>query len=97
MAIVRRSMMGVGVLGSMAVLSAVACAHEEHTQADITLLREAAAVLKASRPDLAQGLSTYADREANEWDEMNKEQQEKEEVGEQREPQDEQGEQAPHH
>ena len=41
-----------------------AFAHDPEHEPDIRMLREAAAALKPSRPDLAQRLSEYADHEA---------------------------------
>ena len=93
--ILRRVVVGVLLMGSMVFLSTAAFAHEKQTQQDIEdikLLRDAAAVLQQSRPDLAKGLSNYADREAGESDEMTEEQDEKEEMGEMAEPKEERGE-----
>ncbi len=65
-------------------------AHAEHAQADIKLLRDAAAALRQSRPELAKGLNNYADLEMEELNEKD----EKEEIGEKREPKEERGERA---
>ncbi len=43
--------------------------HEEHSTDDIKTLKDAAAALKASNPDLSEKLNKYADREANEKEE----------------------------
>ena len=71
-------------------------AHGAHAKADLKLLRDAASALAQSRPDLAQGLNAYANREASEMDERAREAHEKEETGEQVEPRDEQHEQIRH-
>jgi hypothetical protein len=42
---------------------------EEHSSADIQMLRDASAALKASNPDLSEKLGKYADREAKEMEE----------------------------
>ncbi len=39
---------------------------EEHSKGDIQMLRDAAAALKITNPDLSEKLSKYADREAKE-------------------------------
>ena len=57
---------------------AVSPAHgAEHSKADIQMLRDAAAALKASNPDLADKLSQYSDREEKEVTEEETEEHEK--------------------
>ena len=92
----RRVLLVALLLGASALVSTGAFAHEKQDQADVKLLRDAAAALRQSHPDLAQGLSEYADREAKELDEETEEESEQEEVGEKAEPQEEQRENAKH-
>ena len=92
----RRVLLAVLLLGASALVSTGAFAHEKQDQADVQLLRDAAAALRQSHPDLAQGLSQYADMEAKEWDTETEEEREKEEVGEKAEPQEEQREHVKH-
>jgi len=84
----------IAIFGAVSLLYGVSFANEEHTPADIKLLRDAAVALQKSRPDLAQGLNNYADKEAKELEEMTKEKNEKEEVGEKVESKEEQAEAA---
>ena len=87
----RNVLLAVLLLGSGGLVSTVAYAHEKGDQADIALLRDAAAALKQSRPDLAQALRAFADRETNEVEES-AEGDEKEELGDADEPQEARGE-----
>ena len=50
-------------------MAADALAHDPEQEPDIRLLREAAAALTTSRPDLAKALTDYADREAQQAEE----------------------------
>ena len=93
MTIFRRMILTMVLVGTLVGVSTVASARE-HTEADIKMLRDAAAALKLPHPDLASGLSQYADKEAQELDQAMKESSEKEEAGEKVEPKDEQGENA---
>ncbi len=92
----RSVLLAVWLLGSSALVSTVAVANEQQDQADVTLLRDAAAALKQSHPDLAQALSAFADRETKELDEESEDGSEKEELGEQDEPQEERSENMKH-
>ena len=85
---VREMAVGTLLIGAMAGMPAIALAHAEHAEEDIKLLRDAAAALGPSHPDLAMGLSDYADREAEELEEATEEA----EAGETVEPEDERGE-----
>ena len=62
-----------GLLVSMMFVfshSTSAFAHgEEHSSADIQILRDAAAALQQSNPELSMKLTKYADREAEEQEE----------------------------
>ena len=50
-------------------MAADAFAHDPEQEPDIRLLRDAAAALTTSRPDLAHALTDYADREAQQAEE----------------------------
>ncbi len=67
-----RILMAVIFLSAMFVFShqGFSYAHEEeHSQADIQMLRDSAAALKVTNSDLSEKLSKYADREAKEENE----------------------------
>ena len=91
----------IGLVGCALLLPPTSFAHQhhaEHKKADIQLLRDSASALQTSRPDLANGLTAYADRETKELDErMTREEHEKEEPGEKVEPKNEQHESTPTH
>ncbi len=60
-------LMAVIFLSAMFVFShGLSYAHEEHSDADIQMLRDSATALKVTNPDLSEKLSKYADREAKE-------------------------------
>ena len=50
-------------------MAAGAFAHDPEQEPDIRMLRDAAAALKTSRPDLAHALTDYADREVQQQEE----------------------------
>ena len=77
------------VVGYSLCAPSISWAHAEHAKADIKLLKDAASALQQSRPDLADALTEYAEREGRELHEMTSEAREKEEAGEQGEPKDE--------
>jgi hypothetical protein len=62
----RRTIMAAAVLLSAcgAWTAVDASAHDPEQEPDIRMLRDAAAALKTPRPELAQALSEYADRQA---------------------------------
>ena len=64
----RRILLAV-VLGCGLWTASDAFAHDPEQESDIRMLREAAAALQSSRPDLAQRLSEYADHEAEQEEE----------------------------
>ena len=55
-------LIGVAMMGIVAVLATASFAEKEHSEADIKLLKDSAAALQQSRPDLAKGLTDYANR-----------------------------------
>lgn len=65
-----RILVAVVFLSTMFVFSnsGLSYAHEEgeHSKGDIQMLRDSAAALKATNPDLSEKLSKYADRETKE-------------------------------
>ena len=77
MKFLKSAVIGVAVLGMLAFLSSVSFAEEgcctlgkENHEAKGKLLKDAAAALQATHPDLAKGLSDCADakvKEAQEW------------------------------
>jgi hypothetical protein len=56
-------LIGVAIAGIVVGLTAAAFAEKEHSGADIKLLKDSAAALQQSHPDLAKGLTDYANRE----------------------------------
>jgi hypothetical protein len=76
MKLLRVLVIGLVVAGAAVFLSGLACAEEGctqgkkmHHEAKIKLLQDAATALQKSNPDLAKGLSDYADKEAKEMQE----------------------------
>jgi len=92
MKLLRGALILVAIFAALSFMYGLSFANGENTQADIKLLRDAAAALQQSRPDLALQLNHYADREARELGAMTNEKTEKEEVGEKVEPKEEQAE-----
>lgn len=73
MKILRTILVGLAVVGMVAFLSSLSFAEEGCKQgkmmnhdAKVKLLQDSAAALQKSNPDLAKGLSDYADKEAKE-------------------------------
>ena len=64
----RRMLLAV-VLGCGLWTAGDAFAHDPEQEPDIRMLREAAAALKPSRPDLVERLTEYADHEAEQAEE----------------------------
>lgn len=89
MKLFRRALLISAILGAVSLLSGLAFAEEQPTQADIKLLRDAASALQNSQADLAQGLSNYADKEAKELEEGANQKSSKDEIGEKVEPKEE--------
>ncbi len=92
MKVLKYVLIGVAVVGVVAMLRTASFAGKEHSEADIKLLKDAAAALGKSNPDLANRLADYANREAGEQEDMAKEKNEKEEAGEKAEPKEERNE-----
>lgn len=77
-----RVLMAVIFLSAMFVFSHPGFSYadeEEHSKGDIQMLRDSAAALKATNPDLSDRLSKYANREENEAKEGAQESEEAEE------------------
>ena len=58
--------LGVCLAGFVVLLSSVSFAEGKHHKIDLALIRKAALALQAAHPDLAAGLTKYADDEAKE-------------------------------
>lgn len=56
-------LIGIAIAGIITVLATASFAEKEHSKADIKLLKDSAAALQQSHPDLAKGLIDYANRE----------------------------------
>lgn len=82
MKVLKYAFIGVAIIGMVVLLTTASFAEKEHNKADIKLLKDSAAALQQSHPDLAKGLTDYANREAGEQEEMNEEKNEKEEARE---------------
>ncbi|MCX5707097.1 MAG: hypothetical protein NTW13_05545 [Candidatus Omnitrophica bacterium] len=80
----------IAIFGAVTLLLGLSYANGENAQADIKLLRDSAVALQVSRPDLAQGLNNYADKEAKKSGVMSNESKVKEEIKEKLEPKNEQ-------
>jgi predicted phage tail protein len=83
--------LGVGVAGLVVLLSSAAFAEGKHHQMDVDVFRKAAVALEATHPDLAAGLTKYADKEAREKLEKKGSKAEKEGVAEAKEEQEMKG------
>ena len=53
-------LIGVAMVGIVVVFATALFAEKEHSEADIKLLKDSAAALQQSHPDLAKGLTDYA-------------------------------------
>ena len=55
-------LIGVVIVGIVAALATASFAEKEHSEADIKLLKDSEAAPQQSHPDLAKGLTDYANR-----------------------------------
>jgi hypothetical protein len=77
--------LGVGVAGLVVFLSSAAFAEGKHHKMEVDVFRKAAVALEATHPDLAAGLTKYADEKAREKLEKKGHKAEKEGVAEEKE------------